>query len=148
MSKLNGFLALRTPKDLLRKLEADFARLGHSPADSIEAQYAAFYFFVTAQHLPDWICAMCGKTKFELRSYPESAVVSHVANGAKHFFVDVTRHKEVRDTTIHQGAFQASVFQVNAFDVAELRIELENGVIEPVVAVATRVLAHWRAVVP
>jgi hypothetical protein len=79
MSQLDGFLALRTPRDLLRKLEADFARLGQSSLESIEAQYAAFDFFVTAEHLPDWIFAISGQTKSALRSYPEGKVVSHIA---------------------------------------------------------------------
>lgn len=148
MSQLDGFLALRTPKDLLRKLEADFVRLGQCRANSIEAQYAAFDFFVTAEHLPDWVSVISGEKKAPLRSYPEGKVVSHIANGAKHFRVDVGRHQQVKDTTKHQGAFQANAFQNGAFDISELRIELESGVIESVVTVAARVLAHWRAAVP
>ena len=41
MSRFGGFFALGTPADLLKKLRHDFS-------------YAAFDFFVTAEHLLDW----------------------------------------------------------------------------------------------
>lgn len=45
------FLGLRSPQDLMEKLEYDFRYLKDSP----DNQYLAFNFFVTAEHLPDWV---------------------------------------------------------------------------------------------
>ncbi len=54
-----GFFALRTPQDLLAKLRHDHARLVDNPIDS----YAAFDFFVTANHLVDWIWPSATRTQ-------------------------------------------------------------------------------------
>jgi len=149
MSKLNGFFSLRTPKDLLGKLEADFDRLRGANLSSVDAQYAAFDFFVTAEHLPDWLSrAIVGSSLTQHRAYPDGALVSHVANGAKHFRVDVTRHTTVRDTRSQPGAFQANAFQASAFDVPRLVIDLENGTSIDVIEVAERVVAYWRRHIP
>ena len=88
MSQLDGFFSLRTPRDLLSKLEADFTRLRAADPASIDAQYAAFDFFVTAKHLPDWLSRSIGGSLTQHRAYAEGALISHVANGAKHFRVD------------------------------------------------------------
>ena len=53
MSALKGLFSLRTPRDLIGKLEHDFNRLRTADPASVEAQHAAFAFFVTAEHLPD-----------------------------------------------------------------------------------------------
>lgn len=54
--------------------------------------YAAFDFFFTAEHIPDWISDKSIKKRNDLLM-----VVSHVANGAKHFEVSRERHKSVTD---------------------------------------------------
>jgi hypothetical protein len=141
MSDLNGFFALRTPRDLLAKLEADHARLHRADPTSVEAQYAAFDFFVTAEHLADWVAEVTNVSKTKLRSYPDGALVSHIANGAKHFRVDTGRHSTAKDTRATVGAFQSN-FQPG-FTVSILIIELENGAKERVLEVADRVLRHW-----
>ena len=68
MSQLDGILALRQPSDLLWKLEADLDRLKSAGPISQEAQYAAYDFFVTAEHLPEWLAEVSGKTKKSLRA--------------------------------------------------------------------------------
>lgn len=143
MSKVHGFFELRAPRDLLDKLEADFDRFQSCPAISREAQYAAFDFFVTAEHLPEWLAVATNGDKAKLSGYPEGAVVSHVANGAKHFRVDPNRHNVVRQTEVHSGAFQGDTFQNDTFDVPRPVIEREDGH-EAVVDVATRVLQYWK----
>lgn len=148
MSQLNGFFALRTPRDLRDKLEVDFNRLTSADQASKEAQYAAFDFFVCAEHLPDWLCKTVGGSRTSHRSYPEGALVSHIANGAKHFRVEDPRHTTVKDTIVLAGAFQASAFQCSTFQVPRLMVELENGSTADVVDLATKVIEHWRKALP
>jgi hypothetical protein len=148
MSELNGFFSLRTPRDLLGKLESDFHRLRATDPASVQAQYAAFDFFVTALHLADWLSHATGAPLASCRAYAEEKLVSHVANGAKHFHVDVKRHTTVKDTAPEPGGFQADAFQGSAFQAACLVIELEDGTTVEVLDVATRVLNHWRTTVP
>jgi len=148
MSQLDGFFSLRTPADLLRKLEADFNRLRAAHPTSVDAQYAAFDFFVTAEHLPDWLSRTIGGSLTQHRAYLDGALISHVANGAKHFRVDATRHTTVRDTRSQAGAFQANAFQGSAFDVPRLVLDLENGMSIMVLEVAERVIEHWRRHIP
>ena len=112
MSRGDGFFELVTARHLLDKLEADFDRLRSFPAISREAQYAAFDFFVTAEHLPEWLATGTGGDKVKLRDYAEGKLVSHVANGAKHFRVDPKRHNIVRQTQVQPGAFQDNAFQM------------------------------------
>jgi hypothetical protein len=49
MPRFTGFAELQTPCDLLRKLQHDISRMAADSGDS----YAAFDFFVTAEHLLD-----------------------------------------------------------------------------------------------
>ncbi len=147
MSELNGFFSLRTPLDLLQKLEADFNRLCAADQSNIQAQYAAFDFFVCAEHLPDWLSSTSGISKTKLRSYPYGALVSHIANGAKHFRVDPSRHKTVQDTIFENGAFQGNAFQGNAFQVPHLVIELEDGYNANVLDIASSVIIYWRKII-
>lgn len=146
MTQLHGLFSLRTSKDLLTKLESDFNRFKNAEATSIEAQYAAFDFFVTAEHLADWMSNCTGDSLSSYRAYPDGSLVSHVANGAKHFRVTHMNHKTVSDTH-SAGAFQANAFQENAFDVARLVIDLEDGSTENALDVALRVVNHWRKIV-
>lgn len=148
MSKVDGIFELHTPRDLLEKMEADLNRLRLCAAISREAQYAAFDFFVTAEHLPEWLAVVTGDDKAKLRAYADGTLVSHVANGAKHFRVDPKRHSVVRRTQARSGAFQGNTFHNDAFDLSGLVIEREDGRIEAVVDVAIRVLDYWKKRVP
>jgi hypothetical protein len=49
VTSFNGFAELRIPRDLVKKLQFDLKRVLESPQD----QYAAFDFFVTAEHIVD-----------------------------------------------------------------------------------------------
>lgn len=144
MSNMDGFFELQTPRDLLDKLEADLNSWQLCPAISREAQYTAFDFFVTAEHLPEWLAVVTGDDKAKLKDYPDGRLVSNVANGAKHFRVDAKRHNLVRRTQAHSGAFQGDGFQNDAFDVPRLVIEREDGRLEDLRDVATRVLDYWK----
>lgn len=144
MAKPEGIFELRNPRQLLEKLEADFERWQAASPISKEAQYAAFNFFVTAEHLPEWLAKATGANVRTLRDYADGKLVSHVANGAKHFRVNPKLHNAMRETRTHSGAFQASAFQNDAFDVDRLIIEHENGRLEAALDVATRVLDYWK----
>ena len=146
MSELNGVFLLRSPADLLAKLEADHARLVSAEPCSMEAQYAAFDFFVTAEHLADWMQRARGGTLAAHKRYADGAVVSHLANGAKHFRVD--RHEAVRDTRILPGTkYGGAKYGASKYGASALVIDLENGTVLPVLILAQRVLDHWRATV-
>jgi DUF2934 family protein len=141
-----GVFDLRAPADLLRKLEHDYDRLATNPADS----YAAFDFFVTALHMPEWmrksghpITPQPGYEREILR------VCEHIGNGSKHFTVN--RHHSAKSTG-HQGsAFNAHAFQANAFQVGRLVVELEEepakylGKSIDAVSLAQRLLDYWKA---
>ena len=150
MTTLDGIFSLRTPLDLLGKLEADFRRIQASDPNSLAAQYAAFDFFVTAEHLPDWVKHASGGSLTSHRQYQDGAVVSHIASGAKHFHVEDERHKKASDTAIagsfHSGSFSASSFDASSFDLSRLVIHLENGESVEVLKVAEQVLLHWRGI--
>ncbi len=149
MSSLNGVFTLRTPRDLREKLEADFVRLSDADPVSQAAQYAAFDFFVGAWHLADWLASATGASLSSCRSYPDAALVSHIANGAKHFSVDTRRHTAVRKTSVQSDGFQPGAFQPDAFPVhQQLVVELEGGVVEAVLTIASRVLQHWQTQLP
>lgn len=144
-----GFFELQTPQDLLRKLQHDYQRIQNSPLD----QYAAFDFFVTAEHIPDWLYP---ENKAKQRQIRDSIVVlqicSHIANGSKHFEATANRHKSVKDASVHQGAFQIGAFQGDAFDVSELRIHLDGDAAQQlgqyvgVLPLARTVLDYWEAI--
>lgn len=101
---MEGAWRLETADDLLPKLEHDFQRMQAAPGDS----YAAFDFFVTAEHLPDWTDPPCKHLrKRELLL----AVVSHIANSSKHFEADRSRHTSAEKTSAMFGAmFNESYF--------------------------------------
>ena len=92
---MKGFTPkLQRPGDLLEKLKWDLKRLEKSPSDV----YAAFDFFLTAEHIPDWINDKTVKKGSDLLM-----VVSHVANGAKHFEVSKDRHQSVTGIELRTG---------------------------------------------
>lgn len=138
---------LQSAQDLLGKLERDFERIKGDPHDAD----AAFDFFVTAEHLGEWLP---GKNPLAHDGGHGGSglleVVCHLANGAKHFEATSPRHQSVRDVTDRGGAFQSNAFQANAFDVGGLAVEHNGfdarapGKID-VLTLASDVLAFWKA---
>ena len=87
-----GLAELREACDLVKKLEYDLERILNSPQD----QYAAFDFFVTAEHIVDWIYPNNRKAREEMRaSSPLLRITSQLANGVKHFEAKALHHKSV-----------------------------------------------------
>ena len=81
---MSGVFGLISPKDLLGKLGRDLDALRRSPDDCD----VAFNFFVTAEHMLDWIHP--GPTNRRVREDARNGdvllqLVPHIANGAKHF---------------------------------------------------------------
>jgi hypothetical protein len=92
MSSFRGFCELRSVHDLLLKLQQDIVRMVDDPGD----EYAAFDFFVTAEHMTDWLYPDSHVERSALRqSDPLLQLTSHIANGAKHFAAKSTRHTSV-----------------------------------------------------
>jgi hypothetical protein len=149
MSKFQGFFDLATPPDLLKKLRNDLSRIQQNLTDS----YAAFDFFVTAEHILDWKYPDTGgnvnkRRRKQLRTtVPLLRVTSHLANGAKHF--KATHHKSVDSGSTHSGAFAAEAFDTAAFDTDCLLVELMGndtlalGKEITVQDLAKRVLQYW-----
>ena len=148
-----GFHPLNSTADLLEKVRHDFSRMQRDPLDS----YAAFDFFVTAEHLLDWKYPDsegrgAQRTRSHLRkTVPLLRVTSHLATGAKHVSPNAERHDSVQDVRIEPGAFDPRAFDPVAFDTDRLVVELraddasELGPEVWALDLAEKVLLYWEA---
>lgn len=150
VTSFEGFAEIKTARDLVRKLEFDLDRLKGAPQD----QYAAFDFFVTAEHIVDWIHPDNKSAQTALRSSsPLLKITSHIANGAKHFKATYTHHRSVAD--IEKPRYiEPDYIEDGYIDeplVVHLTIEeaatLGQSTIH-IPVLAQRVLEYWRANVP
>jgi hypothetical protein len=138
------FFELKTPADLFHKLESDLAALEASCQDT----RIAFNFFVTAEHLPDWL----GRRDL-VRQHAILRVVSHIASGAKHFVLDDTRHQSVTSTekfrVFEEGCFEPGVFHepllihLSPDESREMNVSTIDAVI-----LGRRVIEFWRQYIP
>ena len=87
----NGFLFLKDANSLFKKLKHDYETFKADNKD----QYKAYNFFVTAEHLPDWV----GDTTIKDKN-PYLRIASHLATGAKHFQVTNPKKDSVHSTAI------------------------------------------------
>ena len=111
MSAFQGLAELRSPVDLLQKLKHDLDRLRSLSGN----QYAAFDFFVTAEHLVDWLHPDDEPARKAIRSSsPLLRITSHLANGVKHFEAKAKHHKSVADVE-KQRYVQAGFAQEGMF---------------------------------
>jgi len=115
-----GFFALKTGRDLREKARADLADLVAHPLDSC----AAFNFFVTARHVPEWHFGTTQGGQV-IESTPTLRICRHLGDGAKHFTLTAKKHTQVEDVVRHDGVFDAAVFDATAFDVPGLIVRLE-----------------------
>lgn len=112
---LKGFIGLFEAKDLFDKLKSDYKDFLANPNDP----YKAYNFFVTAEHLPDWIDEK--KIKY---SDPYLRICCHLATGAKHFGVTHKDKNSVEgwsiDVYIKEGYIEddyfAPILMVNLTD--------------------------------
>ena len=112
--RFQGLFELQTPADLVKKLQLDLERMAKSPQD----QYAAFDFFVTAEHIVDWIYPGDDHehTRKSLRSSKALLrITSHLANGGKHFQATRKHHQSVtgteKDRYVESGYMQEGYFK-------------------------------------
>jgi hypothetical protein len=111
---MEGIFDLKTPDDLRGKLRRDLAKLREAPLDAD----AAFNFFVTAEHMLDWVYPKHVNDLKRTQTRESSIylqVCSHLANGAKHFEVEAKRHKSVDDTGQTSSYFPPSYFPPSYF---------------------------------
>lgn len=147
MNSFTGLAELKAPSDLLKKLEHDFERLQEHNND----QYVAFDFFVTAEHIVDWIHPTDKSSRTSLRSStPLLKIVSHLANGVKHFEATASHHQSVdnveKDRYVEAGYVEDGYFEepiivsltpqeAAAFGTAQIRID----------DLAKQVLQYWKS---
>lgn len=135
----------------MAKLAHDFERIRAAPDDS----YAAFDFFVTAEHIVDWLIPdkpdhdQSVARKVKRASSELLKITSHLANGAKHFQALARQHDSVADLTMAEGGFDARAFSLRAFSPAAfemhgLNVHLEDGRILHVINLAEDVLRYWQ----
>ncbi len=142
-----GFAELRDCHGLFMKLQHDLARMSNDQSD----EYAAFDFFVTAEHMVDWHLPNDNAAQRKLRaSETLLQITSHIANGAKHFSVTDARHKSVLSVSMEayaESGYAESGYFADAIEVALSQEEaqaLGAPKLEAIV-LADRVYEYWRA---
>ena len=147
MDKPKGFFELKTPQDLFRKMEHDFARMEAAVLDSL----AAFDFFVTAEHMVDWIHLGHATKPIKTTERGNNIILqvcSQLANGAKHFVPYQDQHDKIKDLESRPGAFSPAFSQ--GFPVAGLIVHLDGDAeadLGPSIfalELAEKILDHWR----
>lgn len=144
---------MTTPAELREKLRRDLERMKADPLDAD----AAFNFFVTAEHMLDWVHP--GAKGRDARSNERKAnvllqVCSHIANGAKHFITESSHHRSVSGTREVGGYFPPayfapSYFPHGMFPHGNLVIQLDNeaanqlGAVIGAVDLAEKLMAYW-----
>jgi hypothetical protein len=162
--QLYKFFTLQTHRDLLRKLERDYERW---EADPLNADLA-WNFFVTAEHLPDWIYyqdmptsgksrpdLLDGKTPYNFkmdRAHPELRICSHLANGGKHFHLGNTNLTSVAGTRQQAGWIEPGWVELPAL-LVDLSPDEQQALSSPSASVdalslAADVVAFWQARLP
>jgi hypothetical protein len=109
---VGGVFDLDNPAALLAKLGRELDRLRDEPK-SVDH---AFNFFVTAEHMLDWVYP--GDSNEPVRRHVRETntllqVASHLANGAKHFVV--RRHHRSVTSTEKNGGFWATGYWPGGF---------------------------------
>jgi len=139
-----GFFQLKDASDLFKKLEWEYRNLRDHPGN----QYHAFNFFVTAEHMADWMNE--SGIDIDKKDFTLLKLCSHIANSGKHFVAKAERHKSVK-SAMHDGIFEPGVFEVGVFE-ESLQIELtpeeaKKLCVETIdsVSLASKVLEFWRA---
>ncbi len=114
---------IQGPRDLLFKLQHDYSRLQQTPNDP----YVAFDFFVTAEHLLDWIYP--GSSGKPGRAAERDAnlilqVVSHLATGAKHFIPQARHHVSVQHAVVAPTNYGEAQSGTAAYGAPHLVVDL------------------------
>lgn len=138
MKRWQGFSPrLGTPIDLMKKLEHDLARLAERPDDD----YAAWDFFVTAEHMRDWTSPKPGPPRPADTALLKT--VSQLASGGRHFQTDANRQASVADLQ-QVGAVQLNASEQDAFATSRLLVVMDDGTQRTALDLATDVVHFWR----
>jgi len=146
---MKGVFQLQNPSDLLAKLHHDYERLQQAPNDT----YVAFDFFVTAEHLLDWLYpGASGRAQrtTERNSQVILQVVSHLATGAKHMIPEDPRHASVQHADVAPSMYGHAQYSTGVYGGAHLVIELEGAAASQLGAsitplrLAKKVLEYWQ----
>jgi hypothetical protein len=150
-----GIFALSSPRDLFEKLRHDLDELKAQPDNT----YLAFNFVVTAEHMLDWLHPGSANRKIRerLRTDPLLALISHLANGAKHFDFLSPHHQSVRGTekvsapiTVSATRGSRSILPPHSRLIVHLdgQAKQKFGPYIEVVDLATKTYAHWSGSFP
>jgi hypothetical protein len=153
MATFTGFFELRSPHTLLAKLRHDLDRLS-DPQQYQWQQYAAFDFFVTAEHIVDWMDPdqvandrdAHARQKAVRESHPLLRLVSQLASGGKHFEAFAKQHQSVAGTEVEGYAddYADDYFVEDLVVTLTPREATELGAPTlSIVEVAQRVIAYW-----
>lgn len=145
---MKGIFELSAPRDLLAKLTHDYARLQRTPDDA----YVAFDFFVTAEHMLDWLYP--GAEGKPQRTAERNAnillqVVSHLATGAKHMIPEAPHHNTVYHADVAFTPYGSGAYGSGTYGGRTLLVELDGTAAAALghsvtpLALAERVLMHW-----
>lgn len=108
-----GFFDLQSPEHLLEKAHRDYDRLRADPLDT----HAAFDFFVTARHIPDWLEAVGRSTARDaFAQHVQMRICRHIADGAKHFKATQKQNQQVEGTSISYAAFEPNSWTDDSSD--------------------------------
>lgn len=151
MTAFKGLFALQTPSDLFRKLEHDYERILASPMDA----YAAFDFFVTAEHVVDWLYPNDSDKKQRENLRQANLVLqacSHIANGSKHFEARAKQHGSVQNTierpAMRLGQWKLGISRLGMEEGLEIQFQgqaaIEFGTFLDTPDFAKKVLEFWR----
>jgi hypothetical protein len=94
--KPTGMFWMQTPRALFNKMVKDANQLAQDHLDS----HVCFNFFVTAEHLPDWLLPGNANNaeRNKLKDEPILRVCSQIANGGKHFVTEAKKHTAIKST--------------------------------------------------
>lgn len=148
-----GIFDLRTPADVLQKMARELERLRDDP-DNVDH---AFNFFVTAEHMLDWLFPgneHKSTRQVERASTPLLALVSHIASDSKHFDQLAPHHASVKgyertgawfsNNWFPEGYFARAYFAEGGLMIAlsdEAAREIGDRI--SAVSLAERVYEHW-----
>ena len=106
----SGFYNMKTPEDLLNKAKRDFEKLKNDNSNTD----LAFNFFVTIEHMPDWLMLDRQSKKAIKDSSHVLRVCSHLASGIKHLepFNDYKSVKSVKEDSVYEdGVYEDGIFE-------------------------------------
>ena len=100
MTKPTGMFWMQKPGALYNKMVHEGNAIAANPLDS----HACFNFFVTAEHMPEWLYPgdQNKKKREDLKKEPLLRICSQIANGGKHFTTDDERHNSIASTAVSE----------------------------------------------